>query len=440
MRNLIFAFLVLAILAGGIFAAGGKWGFREGSENSEKTIGSAGGTGELESEQETSDDSVRNGAGQASNRYEEAKKNYEASLAKLKGQRENAKETAVQRGKDHVSNAVTVLQRMLEVAGDHVDNAKGLSEGEREKYREDIREREDELEQIEGNLTNATSVKDVVEQAKHVREEWRDARQAARVAIGGIGVKKVGEAIDMGWQAENKTEELISKCGQAGFDVSGANTHLEQFREQLSLAEQENNLANAIFGNSTNSTNATDGYAHLREAQKRMVEAKRIAQELKNDLKQCVLKRGHVALVGNGWLHAKGSGRAEISGNGTVEANFTGNSSGKVTVIDRAGDAVVSVTGGSEVKDKENETEKEYRYVDVRMYVGAGSVKVSGSRMTVILNSNDMELYANGTGMAILAGKGTYEAGAEGNSSAAQSGTWRGNGAAVRISEERGED
>ncbi len=437
MRNLIFAVLVLAILAGGIFAAGGKWGLKEGSDNSEKTVGSAAGSGEVENEKETSDDSVRNGAGQASSRYEEAKKNYEASLAQMREKRGSV----VERGKGYVSNAVTVLQKMLEVANEHVDKANGLSENEKAKYREGIREREDELEQIEGNLTNATSVKDVIEQAKHVREEWRDARQAARVTIGGIGVKKVGEAIEMGWKAENSTEALIGKCGQAGFDVSGANTHLEQFREQLSLAEQENDLANAIFGNSTNSTNATDGYAHLREAQKHMIEAKKIAQEFKDDLKQCVLKQGHVAIVGNGWLHAIGSGRAEISGNGTVEANFTGNSSsGKVTVIDRAGDAVISVTGGNEVKDKENETEKEFKYVKVKVYVGAGSVTVSGSRMTVILNSNGMELYAKGTGMAILSGNGSYETGAAGNSTAAQTGAWRGNGAAVRIAEERGED
>lgn len=412
MRNLILAIFACLLLAGMTFSEGGK-----GQGQNNRNVMAAG-----------------TPSSSAWDKYEQAREKYTESLQNLKEKQKNTRETAFEKGKNYVSNAVSMLQRMLEASEEKISNSKRIGQDEKDVYLAGIRQREQELNSLSFSLNNATTARELLEQAKHVKQQWKGTQETAKLVMGGVGVHKLDATIEMGWKAAQKADELIDKCNQSGFDVSSADSHLTQFEEQLRLAEQENSLANQSFLNQTG--NATTGYDHLRNAQQYLVGAKKISVELKNDLRTCVSKKGHVALAGSGWLNAQGSGQAEISGNGTVEANFTSNSSsGKVTIIDRAGDAAISVQGGNEVQDR-NETSTMAKYVTMRTWTGASSVIVSGSRFTVILNGNEIQLHAEGRGVAVLRGSGNYTAGGDDNSTASRSGTWSGNGAAVKIEED----
>ncbi|MFH1447829.1 MAG: hypothetical protein ABIG39_03110 [Candidatus Micrarchaeota archaeon] len=407
MRNTVLALLALMLLIGASFAGNGN-----GKGNEDVAAGYAVASNALE-------------------RYEHAKERYIESMDKWREKRAGDKESVFARGKTYTSNAVSMLQRMLDVVSSQVSKSKGLSEEQRNGYMAEISGHQETLALLSLSVENVTTARELAEQTKLVKKEWNETRKNARIMLGGMGIKGIDNAIELGLKAENRTRNLIGGCEEAGFDISGATEHLEGFGEQLMLAQEENDLAIGMF----DAGNAAEGYEHLRNAHRHIVESKKFVNGLKQDLRNCVAGKGRFVLRGEGWLRAIGSGRAEITGNGSVEASFGSDSnSGKVTIIDRAGDVVVNIEGGHEVKRQDDATIAGLKSVNVLVYTGAGDINVSGSRFTVILNSNDVELYAEGRGIAILRGNGTYEAGSLGNQSVStSSGAWTGKGAAVSI-------
>jgi hypothetical protein len=430
MKNILLALLLCAVLFGAVYASNGMGNGKAYAKENERgyRLDKGNGnpnSGETENEDEASDDSISTG------NFDTAKQNYVQAREQWMEKKEDKFEDRLEKGKQYTQNAISVLENMLKVTEKNLQRSR-LSEQEKEQYMEQIRERVRELEDLMNRVGNSTNASELIGNARHVKDEWHDSKEAARVAIGGIGVGRVDDALEAGYKAVAKTEELIAKCSAGGFDTSKATSDLSLFSEQLRLASEDNALAQGDF-NSTNSTNATSGYGHLQDAHKHLVQAKKIAQDLKEDLKVCVQKKGHLTLIGDGWLTASGSGNAEISGNGTVSANFSSNTSlSKVLIVDRAGDIVVNFVGGNETGNTTNMTSA--TYVHIREFAGVGSISVSGSKYTITLSGEGISLYAQGMGIAILKGNGTYSAGARGNSTALLNGSWSANGAAVRVS------
>ncbi len=98
---------------------------------------------------------------------------------------------------------------------------------------------------------------------------------------------------------------------------------------------------------------------------------------------------------GNGTLKATGDGLAGIRGNGTV--TISGN--GILWIRDRAGDAVINVSGNGKRAEKNGW---------IRYSGFQGQATVSGSQITVALSGYDINLEATGTGKFILRGNGSY--------------------------------
>jgi hypothetical protein len=96
-------------------------------------------------------------------------------------------------------------------------------------------------------------------------------------------------------------------------------------------------------------------------------------------------------------LHAWGDGMAGVQGNGTV--TITGN--GIVYFRDHAGDATWSASGKGTRRDLPS---------GWIIYAGSdGTFEAQGSHITVALSGYDIELWATGTGRAVLRGNGEYE-------------------------------
>lgn len=100
---------------------------------------------------------------------------------------------------------------------------------------------------------------------------------------------------------------------------------------------------------------------------------------------------------GAGELHAWGDGLAGVRGDG--EVTITGN--GVLYFRDQNGDAEWSVSGEG---DRRNLPSGWIVY-----YGFNGTFEAEGSRITVALSGYDVELWAEGTGAAVLRGDGEYE-------------------------------
>ncbi len=100
---------------------------------------------------------------------------------------------------------------------------------------------------------------------------------------------------------------------------------------------------------------------------------------------------------GTGELHAWGDGLAGVRGEG--EVTVTGN--GVLYFRDHAGDAEWSASGQGQRHDLPNGW--------IVYYGFNGTFEAQGSRITVTLSGYDVELWASGTGVAVLRGRGEYE-------------------------------
>jgi hypothetical protein len=100
---------------------------------------------------------------------------------------------------------------------------------------------------------------------------------------------------------------------------------------------------------------------------------------------------------GKGTLTAQGDGIAILRGKGTVD--LSGN--GTLWIRDVAGDAVIEVTGSGQ---KEEFSDGWIQYAGFH-----GTAHVEGSRIVVIVAGVDIDLTAQGRGMARLWGHGSYQ-------------------------------
>jgi hypothetical protein len=115
-----------------------------------------------------------------------------------------------------------------------------------------------------------------------------------------------------------------------------------------------------------------------------------------------------------GSLTAQGDGVAILRGRGTVD--LSGN--GILWIKDAAGDAVIEVTGSGQ---KEEFPDGWIQYAGFH-----GTAHVEGSRIGVIVAGVDIELAAQGRGMARLWGHGSYQ-------SPDWAGEWRAAGLGARV-------
>lgn len=99
---------------------------------------------------------------------------------------------------------------------------------------------------------------------------------------------------------------------------------------------------------------------------------------------------------GTGTLKATGDGLAGIRGSGDV----TISGSGVLWIRDRAGDALIQISGSGNRREGENGW--------IRYSGFNGEASISGSAITVALTGTGIDLEATGTGRFVLRGSGSY--------------------------------
>lgn len=120
---------------------------------------------------------------------------------------------------------------------------------------------------------------------------------------------------------------------------------------------------------------------------------------------------------GTGTLTAEGTGRAALHGSGTV----TVSGSGALYIVDRGGDAQISIAGNGTRDTIQRHGQQVLRYRGFN-----GTATISGSHIIVVIRGRNIQLNAEGTGRAHLRGRGTYSVNGE-------SGTWTARGVFVAL-------
>jgi uncharacterized protein YoxC len=280
---------------------------------------------------------------------------------------------AINKTKDYLNTTITYMISLLDEESEYIDDLEDVQT----KVLEEDKDRDD-----------------LADSAKTVKDIWNDARKERATSASKAVENKINGVLQASENLRVRLNNEINTMEENGKDVGDLRYMLGQYEELIGQAREK----------------YENGYTV--QAGKDIKDANGILRNMLKELKQ--EREGVVVLTGNGTLHAEGSGTAVLSGNLTI--NITADDA-KLVIKDLAGDADIDVSN-YEISNIEsgNSTDNNRAFVYINV---TGDVNINGSRLTVMVSGEDIELYADGTGTAVLSGEGTYEI-IDGD----ESGTW----------------
>ena len=336
---------------------------------------------------------------------------------------ENA-ENALEKGKDFLLKADKAMVGYLEMVRAYVEGEPSLSDTERENIIRELDSYISWLEEKQPEIEGATTKKELVAIAGTVRNKWLEIRPATKRIVGQVMNAKVLWVINNAETASVKVEDAIEQLKEQGKDTTDLEAWLDDFNTKIDLAKEKHQAAKEKYAEISDVRDADklfrEGNAFVKEANQYLRSAYKDLKKIVKDLRK--YKTGEVTVGGTGRLIAEGDGNATISVNGTVDVS---GEDGVLIVTDNHGDIIITVGGfGNKTELGENKWQ----------FSGTGSAYITGRDIIVEFEGQNIDLTAEGTGSATLAGTGTYEAcGKE-----CLEGSWTAKGAPIVISAEVG--
>lgn len=353
----------------------------------------------------------------AKEEYQQLKNDYDAAKQKFedtKQQFNNAKEK-VRSVKDNQSSeelklkSKDYLNAAIDLLVDHLELLKSRAQDAENKQilpfdaSANIDKNIAQLEDIRTKVEQANTTRELRDAAKELDDAWTKIKLEARYYSGIIINHRIDLFLVKTDNASARMDTLIQKLKDQGKDTSKLEKEKSSFDDLINEAKQshQNDLAlyesHKGFDSSGLVTNNQDAQAFLRDAansQKNTVNKLKNANEhLRNffkDARKMIVDK--VVLRGTGKLEANGNGSAIIKGNVTVTV------SGNVTLrVSSNADVTTDGTGTKEVLSNG----------DVK-YQGYGSATITGENIKVEITGKQITLTVEGTGSAVLTGKGTY--------------------------------
>lgn len=340
------------------------------------------------------------------NRYDKATGTYQDAVAKY--QREKSKSN-----EDELRNRTReVLLRAIDAMIAHIEVLKIRAvEAEANgtipfKASENFAGYITELEAKKTDVQNAQTRADFVTAIKSIKEIWTKVNLEVKYAAGYVITTKIGDTLTKADNLAARLEEEIAKQKAAGRDVSRLEEKLNEFKEWIAEARTSYDSAKSAYASPTGFdsngkvTDVTQAVAFLKDINGYLRDAlkdiKKAFSTLKDLYREVVRHRaGLVVLKGTGNLTAEGNGRVLLTGNITVSVESIKNSKMRVS-----NNTVVTTTGA-------NVTREVLGNGDVK-YTGFDTATATGTNIKVVLSGNSIKLTAEGTGIAVLKGKGTY--------------------------------
>lgn len=257
------------------------------------------------------------------------------------------------------------------------------------------------LEAEREDVAAATTRKELAESAKDIRDIWKDVRKdrviSSAVSINNRFTATIRTSEAMALRLENE----IARLEQNGEDVTELEDMLEDYNALIAEAKDYQVQARNA---STNGEEYGEIIRNMDQAGQKLKDANAVLKKMLNALKQH--REGLVVLSGNSTLTAEGNGTAVLSGNLTLNFSAT---DAKLVIKDMAGDAVINTSDasyGSSNIDAGNSGNNNRAFVFHNL---TGTVTIDGSRLTVMLRSEETSLSVDGEGTAVLSGDGSYE-------------------------------
>lgn len=257
-----------------------------------------------------------------------------------------------------------------------------------------------QLELVKEDVAAASTRKELAECAKDIRDIWKDANRQKTISASKSADNKLSAVIKTSENMALRLENEIARMENNGEDVAELRSMLEEYRSLIAEAKAYQLQA----ANATDADERAELVRNMNMAGQKIKGANALLKDMLNTLKQH--REGLVVLTGNNTLTAEGNGTAVLSGNLTLEFNAT---DAKLVVKDMAGDAVIN-TGNASYElsniDAGNSENNNRAFVFHNL---TGTVTIEGSRLTVMIRSEDMSLSVDGEGTVVLSGDGSYE-------------------------------
>ncbi len=266
----------------------------------------------------------------------------------------------------------------------------------------------DDLEDLKSEVEIAETNEDFQAITIEIRDIWQHIYLESKYFLMGSAHNKGGSFLERSEGISQRIEAEINELDEAGEDTDKLNGLLDDYNDALNEANMNRNRVTNRFENHdgfNNNGELSDPKAarqFLRDINRYMNQEHHSLREANSALRMIFAelkehRPGVLNLCGTESVEADGDGRAALSGDLTINLSAD---SGVLTITDFSGDARINVTGYG--------TKKEIGF-DTVIYNGTdGSAQISGSSITVVIKGEGIELFAEGTGSAILCGYGTY--------------------------------
>lgn len=286
-----------------------------------------------------------------------------------------------------------------------IEDAKVLSSEDKEQLLAEIDSTIYELNVLRNQIEVCDSIEDLESLKVSIQNIFYNFRVYAVLIpkFAGLYATGVIESVieDTVVEVLDELEEAINVLEDSGADVSKLRDLFTQLEGMIDSVYGNVQKAKTEFEAMEPAEDISQARAHFNQgkqyliaAKGDLVEARDIILEMIEEIKS--FAEAEITLEGTGYLIATGDGKAYIEGDGIIEISGTG----ALIITDNGGEAIITIEGfGNKVEIAENKWK----------YTGSGNAVINGSGIVVEMEGEDIELTANGTGIAILTGNGTCE-------------------------------
>ena len=338
------------------------------------------------------------------NDYSDAKKEFHDLRIKINNKNVDAdSEEVINATRNYMNQTIEYMITHLETVQENVVNAGGDPEGEVsvaiDGYIEQLRQQQEKLE-------TASSRQEFAEIAKDVRKIWNDAEKRAKYFAGMSVDRRLDNYLAKSDALALRIGAEIDRLNESGENVEELEEMLGEYNGLIEEAKRNQELARETIRNRNGDDDdaVDDANKYMREATRNIQEANKVLKDIFDELKS-QRRGGSVSLDGAGILTTEGSGTAVFSGNLDINISAT---NAKLVIKDLAGDANISIEGNYTLVNDDEDEEDDDNNRALVYHDFTGTAHITGSRLTVMVHGDDLNITAEGDGSSILSGRGSY--------------------------------
>lgn len=349
------------------------------------------------------------------NGYLDAKEDWLGAKNKYAQARNSANlALAFDKAQEYMLKATDHFIAHLDIYTAKVDALPNLPDGTAEEIKADIAAERAKLVDLRADIEAAADVNQLKDLTDDVRNEWNSVKSTVKRIVGEILAAHINAVIDKANEVSARVDAKISELSAEGYDTAELEAWLADYDSKVGLAEQKYEAARERFA-AINDTGDADrlfreGHQFIKEANKYLIEAHKTLKDIVKEMRSLRKGTGNAEVSGTGWINADGNG--SFIADGTIQ-KFTLEAESASLEVQNKGTGAVTVKVNGNAESVAGGETKSFSAV-TSAEVESASAQVLSLKITV----NDtvgLEAYAKGTGTATLSGTGKYSTGKQSN-------------------------